>query len=43
MRLGVPHQLLEEDEYMGYRMPRGSTVFSNIWYAPHGIAHTPRI
>ncbi|KAH9834659.1 cytochrome P450 [Rhodofomes roseus] len=29
--LGVPHQLLEEDEHMGYRMPRGSTVFSNIW------------
>ncbi|EPS93953.1 hypothetical protein FOMPIDRAFT_1170091 [Fomitopsis schrenkii] len=39
--LGVPHQLLEDDEYMGYRMPRGSTVFSNIWAMTHDEEHYP--
>ncbi|KAI0712884.1 cytochrome P450 monooxygenase [Fomitopsis betulina] len=39
--LGVPHQLLEEDEYMGYRIPRGCTVFSNIWAMTHNEEHYP--
>ncbi|KZT69359.1 cytochrome P450 [Daedalea quercina L-15889] len=37
--LGVPHQLLEEDDYTGYRMPRGSTVFSNIWAMTRNEQH----
>ena len=30
--LGLPHRLMEEDEYMGYRIPKGSIVLGNIWY-----------
>ncbi|RDX44595.1 CyP450 monooxygenase [Lentinus brumalis] len=29
--LGIPHRSLEEDEYRGYRIPKGSIVISNIW------------
>ncbi|TBU37381.1 CyP450 monooxygenase [Dichomitus squalens] len=29
--LGLPHRLMEEDEYRGYRIPRGSIVHGNIW------------
>ncbi|KAH9917059.1 cytochrome P450 monooxygenase [Fomitopsis serialis] len=39
--LGVPHQLLEDDEHMGYTMPRGSTVFSNIWAMTRDEQHYP--
>ena len=27
----LPHRLDEEDEYMGYRIPKGTMVFGNIW------------
>lgn len=27
--LGVPHALTQEDEYMGYRLPRGAVVIAN--------------
>ncbi len=30
--LGVAHRSMEEDEYKGYRIPKGSVVVSNIWY-----------
>lgn len=30
--LGFPHMVIEEDEYLGYRIPKGSTVFGNMWY-----------
>src|ERR1700691_1583365 len=30
--MGVPHFVTEDDEYNGYRIPKGSTVFSNVWY-----------
>ncbi|KAG9101403.1 hypothetical protein FRC06_003044 [Ceratobasidium sp. 370] len=30
--LGVPHVCAEENEYRGYRFPRGAIVFGNIWY-----------
>ncbi|KAI1797845.1 CyP450 monooxygenase [Ganoderma leucocontextum] len=29
--LGLPHRLMEEDEYKGYRIPKGSIVLGNIW------------
>ncbi|TBU23431.1 O-methylsterigmatocystin oxidoreductase [Dichomitus squalens] len=29
--LAVPHFSIEEDVYMGYRIPKGSIVLSNIW------------
>ena len=28
---GVAHLSIEEDEYRGYRIPKGSLVVSNIW------------
>ena len=28
---GVPHCSLEDDEYRGYLIPKGSLVVSNIW------------
>ncbi|KAF2097329.1 putative cytochrome P450 oxidoreductase [Rhizodiscina lignyota] len=28
---GVPHSNLEEDTYMGYRIPKGSVVFGSAW------------
>ena len=28
---GVAHTSMEEDEYKGYRIPKGSIVVSNIW------------
>ncbi|EEB93098.1 hypothetical protein MPER_08295 [Moniliophthora perniciosa FA553] len=33
--LGVPHYLEVEDEYEGYRIPRGTVVFSNVWAILH--------
>lgn len=29
---GLPHLLMEDDEYKGHRIPKGSVVFPNIWY-----------
>ncbi|KAI0739563.1 cytochrome P450 98A3 [Daedaleopsis nitida] len=29
--LGVPHTTLEDDEYNGYTMPEGATIFVNTW------------
>ncbi|KAH8885882.1 cytochrome p450 monooxygenase [Thozetella sp. PMI_491] len=29
--LGVPHSVLKEDNYMGYRIPEGSTIINNVW------------
>lgn len=29
--LGVPHRSLEDDEYRGYFIPKGSLLVSNIW------------
>jgi cytochrome P450 len=30
--MGLPHFSTEEDEYKGYRIPKGSTVWANTWY-----------
>ncbi|KAK7037684.1 hypothetical protein VNI00_010910 [Paramarasmius palmivorus] len=37
--LGVPHRVTKEDEYMGYRIPGGATVYANIW----AITHDPEV
>ncbi|KAK2798791.1 hypothetical protein FQN51_007467 [Onygenales sp. PD_10] len=29
--LGVPHAAIEDDEYMGYKIPKGADIVSNIW------------
>ncbi|KAI1813103.1 cytochrome P450 [Poronia punctata] len=29
--LGVPHAVIRDDEYMGYRIPKGATVMYNVW------------
>jgi cytochrome P450 len=29
--LGVPHAVLKEDFYMGYRIPEGATIINNVW------------
>ncbi|TFK33998.1 cytochrome P450 [Crucibulum laeve] len=34
---GLPHCVTQDDEYLGYRIPKGSTVVANIWK----IAHDP--
>ena len=30
--LGLPHLAMEDDEYCGYFIPKGSVVIANIWY-----------
>ena len=35
--LGLPHGAVCEDEYKGMRIPAGSIVFPNAWYAPYCI------
>ncbi|KAF9694650.1 hypothetical protein EKO04_007644 [Ascochyta lentis] len=29
--LGVPHAVIRDDEYMGYKIPRGAGVIWNVW------------
>ena len=29
--LGIPHSVTQDDTYMGYHIPRGSTVMMNVW------------
>lgn len=29
--LGVPHSVICDDEYMGYRIPKGAGVMYNVW------------
>ena len=29
--LGVPHAALQEDTYLGYRIPQGATILNNVW------------
>lgn len=30
--LGIPHSVTQDDTYMGYHIPKDSTVILNIWY-----------
>jgi len=36
--LGLPHRVVEDDVYENHLIPKGATVFGNIWYA---IEHLP--
>ena len=29
--LAIPHCSVEEDQYRGYRIPKGSIVIANVW------------
>jgi len=30
--IGLAHYVTEDDEYNGYRIPKGSTILPNVWY-----------
>lgn len=34
---GLAHSVTEDDEYNGYRIPKGTTVLPNVWYATFSI------
>lgn len=40
--LGVPHQIVADDEYNGHLLPGGATVFVNIWCVRGSSAKTSR-
>jgi cytochrome P450 len=42
---GVPHAVTEDDEYMGYRIPKGTTVIANHWAICHDedVYDTPEV
>lgn len=33
--LALPHSLMQDDEYGGYHIPKGSTIFANSWAVMH--------
>ncbi|KAI0048494.1 cytochrome P450 [Auriscalpium vulgare] len=35
---GVPHGLIDDDEYRGYRIPKGSLIVGNMWAILHDSA-----
>ncbi|TEB29676.1 cytochrome P450 [Coprinellus micaceus] len=37
--LAVPHSTMEDDEYDGYFIPKGTTMFANVW----SIMHDPEL
>lgn len=30
--IGVPHRLMQDDEYDGYYLPKGTLLIANIWF-----------
>ncbi|KAF8158885.1 cytochrome P450 [Mycena galopus ATCC 62051] len=40
--LGLPHATSEDDIYEGYFIPKGTTVFANIWAIVHDESIYPR-
>lgn len=30
--LGTPHAATEDNEYMGYRIPKDATIITNVWF-----------
>lgn len=40
--LGIAHHSMEEDEYRGYYIPKGTMVIPNAWYAHSVHASAPR-
>jgi len=41
VNIALAHLLTEDDEYMGYRIPKGTTVLGNIWSILHDADHYP--
>ncbi|PQE33784.1 cytochrome P450 protein [Rutstroemia sp. NJR-2017a WRK4] len=43
--LGVPHAVIKDDEYMGYKIPKGAGVMWNVWaiHMDPKRHHNPRI
>ncbi|KAH7317530.1 putative CyP450 monooxygenase [Rhizoctonia solani] len=41
--LGIPHAVIEDDEYRGWSIPKGSTVMGNIWAISYdeAVYHEP--
>jgi len=39
--LGIPHQSMQDDEYRGYHIPRGSLVIANVWNMSRNDAEYP--
>lgn len=39
--VGVPHTAIQDDEYNGYTMPAGATIFVNAWLAIYRIELLP--
>ncbi|KAI0151250.1 cytochrome P450 [Pestalotiopsis sp. NC0098] len=39
--LGVPHAAIQDDEYMGYKIPRGAGVMWNVWAVANDPARHP--
>lgn len=37
---GLPHRLVEDDSYNGYWIPKGTTVYANIWSSSHVFLRT---
>lgn len=35
---GLPHATIHEDVYDGYKIPKGATVYANIWYVSPALA-----
>ncbi|KAG7097964.1 hypothetical protein E1B28_005275 [Marasmius oreades] len=33
--IALPHRVIRDDEYKGYRIPKDATVIANVWYASH--------
>ena len=33
--IGMPHRVVADDEYDGYLIPSGASVFVNIWFVPN--------
>ncbi|THU75795.1 cytochrome P450, partial [Dendrothele bispora CBS 962.96] len=40
--LGLPHRVLDDDVYNGYRIPKGSTIVANIWNILHAEELYPK-
>lgn len=39
--LGVPHAALQDDMYIGYRIPKGAMVINNVWHVVALIESCP--
>jgi cytochrome P450 len=40
--LGIPHAVIQDDEYMGYRIPKGAGIIWNVWAVNKDPARYPK-